>query len=202
MTLQDLKWRERYGVSILGIQRGERSIPAPGARRYVQAGDILFVQGDTTQLLSLAQKLKLRTTAERARPALNLGREDARLVETLVAPGSPLEGRTLRDIHFQQRYNATVLAVQHHGVRVQDKLADFSIEVGDIVLVHGPSEALDTLANVPGFVPLSEVERVAAPRPRALVAVAMYCIASARSSGAIRSRPARSAIVRATLRIR
>lgn len=173
LTLQDLKWREKYGVSILGIQRGERSIPAPGALRYVEAGDILFVQGDTTRLLSLAQKLKLRTTAERARRALNLDREDARLVETLVAPGSPLEGRTLRDIHFQQRYNATVLAVQHHGVKVRGELADLSIEVGDIVLVHGPSEALDALANVRGFVPLSEVERTAAPRPRALVAVAI-----------------------------
>ncbi len=88
-----------------------------------------------------------------------------------MAPGSPLEGQTLRDIHFQQRYNATLLAVQHHGVKVLDELADLSIEVGDIVLLHGPSGALDALAHVPGFVPLSEVEPAAAPRPRALAAV-------------------------------
>ncbi len=88
-----------------------------------------------------------------------------------MAPGSPLEGQTLRDIHFQQRYNATLLAVQHHGVKVLDELADLSIEVGDIVLLHGPSGALDALVHVPGFVLLSEVEPAAAPRPRALAAV-------------------------------
>jgi len=183
-TLQDLEWREKYGVSILGIQRDERSIPAPGARRHVEVGDILFVQGDTAQLLSLSRKLKLKTTAERARRALNLDRGDARLVEILVAPGSPLAGRTLRDVNFQQRYDATVLAVQHHGLMVQAELADISIEVGDIVLVHGPSTALDALADVPGFVPLAEVERTVAPRPRALVAVAiMLAVVALAGSG-------------------
>lgn len=60
-TLGELGWGERYGVSILGIQREETAIPAPGARRPIRVGDILLASGDTKKLLTLARREKLST---------------------------------------------------------------------------------------------------------------------------------------------
>ena len=172
-TLGDLGWGERYGVSVLGIERGERDIPAPGARRYIQPGDVLYVQGTADRLLQLARQQRLATPTERTRRELNLSTEGGRLVEVMIAPGSPLAGRTLRDERFAQRYDSTVLAVQHHGVTVHERLADIQLNVGDLLLVHGPGEALERLADEPAFVPMGEVSTPHADRPRAWVAVAI-----------------------------
>lgn len=168
--LRELGWGERYDVAVIGILRPEREIWAPVADRRMRAGDILYVRGDTDRLLKLARRQRLATPAARTvREALRS--EDTRLVEVLVAPGSPLVDQTLRDLRFQQRYDAIVLAIQHHGVPVAGPLADVRLSVGDLLLVHGPAASLSTLADERGVVPLSEVEPPLASRPRALVAV-------------------------------
>jgi len=169
-TLEELGWGELYGVSVVGIQRGPREIPAPEARRTARAGDIFLVQGDTDRLLRLAREQRLSTPSARM-PEEEPGRRDVRLVELLVAPGSPLAGSTLRETRFQQRYGAVVVAIQHHGITLHERLPDRTFEPGDILLVHGPAGALDALADESGFVPLGEVERHRETRPRALVAI-------------------------------
>ncbi|MFN2383212.1 MAG: SLC13 family permease [Gemmatimonadota bacterium] len=171
-SLADLRWGELYGVSVLGIHRGDRTIWAPGPRRRALAGDMLYAQGNTADLLRLAAREKLAHRAVREGSPLDLGSDSARLVELLVGPRSPLIGQTLRDVRFQQRYDATVLAIQHHGRTVRDRLAEVRLEAGDLLLVHGPGGALDGLAaDEEGFIPLSEVRPPGARHQRAGVAV-------------------------------
>lgn len=172
-TLEDLRWRERHGVSIVGIERGDRSISAPGGARFVEGGDLLYVQGSPNQLLTLATKYKLRTPAEEARQPRSPGIAEGRLVEVLVAPASDLAGHTLRELGFQQRFGSIVLAIQRHGEAFHGVLADIPVQVGDLLLVHGRADRLAALADEPGLVPLAEVARPAPARPRALVAVAI-----------------------------
>ncbi len=188
-NLRDLGWGERYDVSVIGILRADREIWAPGAGRHIRPRDVLYVRGDTERLLKLARRERLATPAERTMRE-ELHAEDTRLVELLVVPGSPLVGRTLKEIRFQQRYDATVLAIQRQGVPVRGGLADVAAEVGDLLLVHGAAAALDRIADDPGFVPLSEVEPPG-PRPRALVAVAIMAgVVAAAGTGLISILPA------------
>lgn len=169
-TLRELGWGRLYDVTVLGIRRARREIWAPGARRHVREGDVLYVRGDTDRLLRLAARERLATPAERV-PRTELQAPDTKLVEVLVSPGSPLVGHTLREVRFQQRYGAVVLAVQHHGRTVPESPARVRLDVGDLLLVHGPATALDALADEPGIVPLAEVSGVRGTRPRAVVAV-------------------------------
>lgn len=171
-TLRELEWGKRYDVAVLGIRRARREIWAPGARRHVREGDVLYVRGDTARLLRLASRERLATPAERV-PRGDLAAPDTKLVEVLVTPGASVVGHTLREVRFQQRYGAIVLAVQHHGRPVAESPARVRLEVGDLLLVHGPASALDALADEPGFLPLAEVSGVGGVRPRAAVAVAI-----------------------------
>lgn len=171
-SLAELQWGRNYGVSVLGIHRGKRKIWNPGPRFPLEAGDLMYAQGDTDRLLTLAEKAKLATPVSREAD-IDLGAEDARLVEVLVGPGSPLEGRTLRETRFQQTYDCTVLAIQHHGRTVRERLPQVRIQVGDLLLVHGRAPALEALVDHQGLIGLGEVEPPAPDRPRALVAVAI-----------------------------
>ncbi len=171
-TFADVRWGEEYGVSVVGVQRGDRAMWGPVATRRVTPGDLLYAQGHPQNLLKLARREHLETPGgvESDTPAGMLG-EKARLAEILIAPTSPVIGRTLKESRFQQFYDATVLAVQHHGRTVRGRLADVRLEPGDLLLVHGTGPALEALADVKGFVPLGEVQAPRGPRPRALVAV-------------------------------
>jgi di/tricarboxylate transporter len=169
--LGELKWREVYGVSIIGLGRGDRSVWAPGPERRVVEGDILYAQGSPQQLLSLARSEKLSPPARRAKSAIDFISENARLMEVMIGPHCPLAGHSLAEVRFQQRYNATVLAIQRHSVTIRDHLESLKLYLGDLLLVHGPVSALNSLADEPGFVPLRMVEAPVRHRPRALVAV-------------------------------
>jgi len=175
-SLGELRWGERYAVSVLGIERGSRDIAAPRAERSIQPGDVLYVQGPADRLLLLARQQKLVTPTERTRRDLNLSTKGGRLVEVMVAPGSTLLGRTLREQNFAQRYDATVLAIQQHGVTVHERLADVQFRVGDLLLVHGTAAALSRLADEPGFVPMAEVPDLDQNRPRAWVSLGIMAM--------------------------
>ena len=189
-TFAEVRWGEMYGVSILGLRRAARSLWGPVANRRVTPGDVLYAQGHSRNLLRLAEKEKLDTPVVRQSP-VNLATGDARLAEILVAPASPLVGRTLKEARFQQRYDATVLAIQHHGRTERERLVEVRIEPGDLLLVHGAAPALESLAGETGFVPLSEVKGPAGPRPRALFAVLILIgVVVAAGSGLISVLPA------------
>ena len=172
-SLAELKWGERYGVTVLDIERGEQEITAPHGDRHIRPGDVLYVQGSAERLLELARRQRLETPRERKEQGLDLAGGSGRLVEVLVAPGSSLVSRTLRDLNFAQRYDAAVLAIQHHGVTVTERLAEVSFRVGDLLLVHGTANALGRLVEDPGFVPVGEVKAQTGRRPRAGVAAAI-----------------------------
>ena len=168
-----LRWGERFGVSVLDINRDEAEITAPRGEEVIREGDLLSVQGGAEQLLEMAQREGLETPADRTREGPSEIAESARLVETVVAPGSHIVGRSLKSMAFAQRYDATVVALQRHGHPVTERLADEVFRVGDILLLHGTPAALDRISEEPGFVPLSEVAKPVANRPRAAVAAAI-----------------------------
>lgn len=170
--LSDLRWSDNYGVAIIGTRRGPNTAWVPGPEWRVAPGDILYAQGDTPQLLNLARKEGLETPLERS-GALDLTAEDARLAEVLVAPHSAVAGRTLAELRFRQRFDATVIAIQHRGITARRRLDAVRLSPGDLLLVHGSAAALAALADDPAFVPLSAREAPARGRPRALVAVAV-----------------------------
>ena len=172
-SLAQLRWGERYGVTVLDIERGDQEITAPHGDRHIRPGDILYVQGPAERLLELARRQRLKTPRERKEHELDREAGRGRLVEVLVAPGSSLVSRTLRDLNFAQTYDAAVIAIQQHGVTVQERLAEISFRVGDLLLVRGTTTALQRLADDPGFVPLAEVKAEAGNRPRAGVAAAI-----------------------------
>ncbi|WP_420636744.1 SLC13 family permease [Candidatus Palauibacter sp.] len=172
-SLAELGWGERYAVTVLGIERGQEDITVPHGERHIRPGDLLYVQGSADRLLDLARRQRLVTPTERTHGQLDLTAGGGRLVEILVAPGSALVGRTLKDQSFAQRYDATVLAIQRHGVTVTERLAEIEFRVGDLLLMHGTTPALERLADDPGFIPMSEVNTQPGGRPRAAVAAAI-----------------------------
>jgi len=88
-------------------------------------------------------------------------------------------------VEWLARNNATVMAIQRHGINLPGRLAEVALEAGDILLLHGDAEPLHRLAEEPGFIPMGEVPAPFRGRPRAWVAaVILGGVMAAAASGA------------------
>lgn len=182
--LEDLRWPARFGVSVLAVGRRGRTTWTPRASRRLRPGDLLWVQGGSSDILELAEEEGLVTPVERveekgeaeaeaADEPIQEDQKGPRIAEVLVGPGSAIAGRTLKEIRFFQRYGASVLAIQHLGLIKRGRVAEVRVEPGDILLVHGRAGALDALADEPDLVPLGARSVPFRARPRSLVAMAI-----------------------------
>ncbi|HLU19906.1 MAG TPA: SLC13 family permease [Pusillimonas sp.] len=83
---------------------------------------------------------------------------DVELMELVILPGSPLLGRSARDLDLRKRYGITVLAISRQGARIHSRVRHTSLRDGDVLLMQGPSDLITDFASDTGCAPL-------APRP-------------------------------------
>ena len=83
--------------------------------------------------------------------------DDQQIAEVAIFQGSPLNGSTLKNSRFLDRYGLMPLALHRSGKqfkRLQDKLGDLRLGVGDILLVQGPRDKVSELKKSTEFLVL------------------------------------------------
>ena len=130
--------RHLQGVFLAQIERG-RDVIAPVSPRMVLRGeDRLRFVGRADDVVDLHAKVGLVPDARAAAGALA---EDGRVMfEAVVGPGSPAVGQTLRESGFRGRYGAAAVAIERAGQRVDAKLGDVRLRVGDTLLLLADDE--------------------------------------------------------------
>ena len=91
--------------------------------------------------------------------------DDIVLRELAVLPGSTIGGQSASDLRLRTRFGLNLLAVSREGRPPQTRLRQLKLRSGDLLLMHGPSEALFEFVNETGCVPLGE-RALRMPDPR------------------------------------
>jgi di/tricarboxylate transporter len=135
----------------------------------LQAGDHLKVRCDLENFRKLRERrgVALRQKSE-ANPS-----EEAVLVEGVLAPGSTLDGRSLKQARFRSRYGLTALAVRHRGKVMRENLETLQLRAGDVLLFEVEKEHLEQLREDKTFVLVSQVELPQFRKSRMLTAIAI-----------------------------
>ena len=131
-TLLDRKINENYDVIVLDVLRG---------------GEI--INSNLRNLIMLADE---KLTQE------ELEQEDNILAECLVTDNSELIGLTLQEANFRRSFGSFVLAIRREGEIIRRKLAHFILKPFDTLLVYGPKDRINQLANKEGFIVLGKVD--------------------------------------------
>jgi di/tricarboxylate transporter len=143
-SIRDLELVRGQGVQVLRIVRDQKVIPAPVRATLLAHGDLIVIQASRERLETLPEAIGVRPLAE-----LKHGLDDAdgetSTAELVVAPGSRLEGKTLRQLAFRDRHDALVLAIRHRGRVAIGPLSRTRLTGGDVLLVEARKEALDRL---------------------------------------------------------
>jgi di/tricarboxylate transporter len=179
-TLADSDLGRAGGMTVLAVDRQGQRVVAPSRDERLEAGDILVVAGrlDDPVRSATLQEAGLEVVGELPADALEGG--DVQLAELILAPRSTLDGRTIREVGFRERYGLTVVAVWQQGRPRRTGLLDLPLRAGDALLVQGRRDRLGLLRRDPNFVVLGPYGTDVRPdrMPWALVALAVLAVAA------------------------
>ena len=140
-SLHELALRERYGVNIALIERGDRSIPVPARDERLLPGDNLVLIGTDEQLAKVNAELAA-TLPESGTD--DLDKEDLRVRKYRIPPRSPLIGRTIRESRIREEGGALVTGLERGDERLPNPESSVVIEQNDLLWLVGTGEGIRT----------------------------------------------------------
>lgn len=155
-TLAESRLGDAYGLSVLGIVRDGSTHLIPGPDDKLLGGDTLLVEGKPEDLVALRglQDLEVETGASTDLHLLES--DETGLAEAVLSPRTTLAGKTLRQLHFREKYGLSVLAILREGQTFRVNLRDMPLRFGDALLLFGPRPRLNVLGREPDFLVLTE----------------------------------------------
>lgn len=136
MRLRDSRLRQRFGVSIANITRGQSFIPIPGADERIFPGDVLGVIGTDEQIAAMLPVVEAR----KAETSQTCDASDFKLTSVLLTEGSALVGKTPATAELAG-YGVLLVAVQR-GDEYIDSNPQLVFAPGDVVWVAGAASTL------------------------------------------------------------
>ncbi len=158
------------GVRVAELIRGER-IQRLEKDNALEEGDILLIRGDLNKILELEREHDIMISTDADARDAEVKRVEMTVFELMVAPDSPLIGRTAQDIRFREDYGVSVFALQRRGRHHQRDITDLELRMGDILLVRGTMEALAKLRGYREFILLEGVHDQVIERHKAPLAL-------------------------------
>jgi di/tricarboxylate transporter len=146
-TLAESRLGSALGLEVVGIVRGGKTELAPDSQALLQADDRLLVEGRMERLNNLPAWRQL-TVEEEEVPVSEILRNGMEVGLVDLVPDSRLQGRSLLDLDFRTRFGLTVLALVREGKTKRTHLQGETLQSGDSILVHGPAERIDALAEL------------------------------------------------------
>jgi di/tricarboxylate transporter len=138
-TIAEAGLRQLPGLFLVEIIRKERIIAAVEPTEILQTKDRLIFTGVVDAMSELQKFSGLEPATEQVFK-LDAPRNERHLVEAVIAPSNPLNGLTIKEGEFRNRFGAVVLAVSRDGERIKTKVGDIRLRTGDILLLETPRD--------------------------------------------------------------
>jgi di/tricarboxylate transporter len=153
INIKEADWARRLGINILGVSRGGHITFGPRGDEVIHPGDILLVQGEVIPSEIAICGL---TVLPRVNSPKEIADENAILGEVVFSPRATMAGKTLKEIHFRDKYRLSVVAIWREGQPLREGLADLPLRFGDALLVQGSPMQMRLLRDDRDFILLEE----------------------------------------------
>jgi di/tricarboxylate transporter len=143
-------------ATVMAILRDGQKHLAPDGTDRIHADDVLVLQGDPLALRPLLKQRGLISIGDADVNQDSLISDDVILVEAMVMPKAPIEGRSMRRLRMHATYGVNLLAMARKGQPSAARLARVSFQVGDVLLLQGHRDTLRKILPTLGCLPLAE----------------------------------------------
>lgn len=171
--IRDLEAISEGDVAVVSFMRNGQRFLAPSSMRGLRAGDTLVINGAADELKILVDTagLKLGTTPLEED---DLRSEDVSVLEVVITPNSPMEGKTARSLALRSSYGVNLLGISRQGRRLSARLGNIRLRIGDVLLLQVPTEDFHEKLSILGCLPLAEREILLGQRRKTYLAVGVF----------------------------
>lgn len=128
--------RERFGITIALIERGQKLIAAPGRNEVLYPGDVLQVIGNDDQIHRFKAEVELQPL-ENAPEGF-----DYALMPVFVKPEASYANKIIRECGLREATRGLVVGIEKAGHRTLNPDSTTMIEPGDVLWIVGDRQLL------------------------------------------------------------
>jgi di/tricarboxylate transporter len=165
--------RDEWNLNVLAVERhGQETLDPPPDTVLLQ-GDLLLLEGKLHEFREKDVEPYLEILPPRDWSDADLETPEIGIAEVVVAPRSSFSGRTLRQVHFREKYDVSVVGIWRGNRPWRTGLGEIPLQVGDALLLQGAWDKLRILKGEPDllFIDEPEASRVPLHRSKALLAL-------------------------------
>lgn len=161
------------GLSVLSVVRNGHIMLAPKPDDTLLADDILLIAGREERVEQLSKR-GLTLLMDVGQPG-SLASDKIGVVEVLIAPRSGVVGHTLKELHFREKYNLSVIALWRNGRPYRTDVGNIRLQFGDALLVYGELDKTWLLRSESDYLVLQS-DSGAAQRPQKMVLASIIMV--------------------------
>ncbi|ASP34025.1 SLC13 family permease [Labrenzia sp. VG12] len=177
MTVGDLyPVAEDKDVAIIGLIRNGRRIRGFARREPIKEGDYLFVEGDPKAIEAFMGAAKL-AFAGSERHKGGLTGSALTLIEAIAPDNARIIGQSAFDMRLLYGQGVTLLGISRQGRRIQKRVRHEAIRAGDVLLLLGTPDRLESASSWLGVLPLKGRQTGMIQRNKAWMAIAGFALA-------------------------
>ena len=140
-TLQELAWREKFGINIVYIKRGDRVIHVPGRDQRLMPFDQVGIIATDEQV----QSFKPVFDSIEMNVYEIVGVDDISLQKIIVDEHTKLKGMDIRSSGLRERTNGIVVGIERNKQRLLNPESSMKMEWGDVVWIVGDKNKIRQL---------------------------------------------------------
>ena len=140
-TLEQLAWREQFGINVAFIKRGNELLCFPTRDQQLFPSDRVGIIASDNQMEAFAPVFKASET-ENISDGVNI---EIVVRNVIVNEQNALKGNSIRNSGIREKTNGLVIGIERNGERILNPVSTTVFEWGDIVWIAGDREKIHDL---------------------------------------------------------
>ena len=166
---------DEHDVTVLGLIRKGKRISGGARNAHIEEGDIVVIEGAASNTESFVGEVGLDFT--NTKPGFEILGEPQQLIEVVVSDGSRILGRSALDIRLAYRQGVMLLGISRQGKPFRERVRRLKTRVGDVLLIMGPEDRLNTAISWLGCLPLANRGLRIIQRHKTWLAIGIFILA-------------------------
>lgn len=141
--LMELQWREKYGINVVYIKRGQDLMHVPDRNQFILPFDQVGIVATDSQVAVFKPVFDFADTDDAS--TKNVDINEIIFDQLVVNEYTRLKGLSIRDSGLRERTNGLVIGIERNNERILNPDSTTAFEWGDIVWVVGERSKIQLL---------------------------------------------------------